>query len=135
MELISWESNYSVKVGSIDADHKKLVEILNSLFMAMSKGEGSKIISDLVKELQRYTIYHFSREESFFRITGYPNTQKHIEEHKQFIGKVKEYKEKVDKGNNDFSPEMLAYLKDWLLNHILVTDKAYSEHFVKHGIA
>jgi len=68
MGLISWENSYSVKVGSIDADHKKLVEILNSLFTAMSKGEGSKMISDLVKELHRYTIYHFSREEAFFRL-------------------------------------------------------------------
>jgi hemerythrin-like metal-binding protein len=135
MGLISWENSYSVKVGSIDADHKKLVEILNSLFTAMSKGEGSKMISDLVKELHRYTIYHFSREEAFFRITGYPNAQKHIEEHKQFIGKVKEFQEMVDKGKNDFSPNMLAFLKEWILNHIMVTDKAYSEHFVKHGIA
>lgn len=135
MELFSWKNDYSVKVGSIDSDHQKLFDIINLLFTAMSKGEGRQVISDLVKELQSYTIYHFNREETFFRITNYPNAASHLEQHKIFVNKVKEYKEKVDKGNNNFSPEMLTYLKDWLLNHILVTDKAYSDHFTKHGIA
>ena len=134
MELFSWKNDYSVKVGSIDSDHQKLFDIINSLFTAMSKGEGRQVISGLVKELQSYTIYHFNREETFFRVTSYPNAANHLEQHKIFVSKVKEYKEKVDKGNNNFSPEMLAYLKDWLLNHILVTDKAYSDHFTKNGI-
>ena len=92
MELFSWKNDYSVKVGSIDSDHQKLFDIINSLFTAMSKGEGRQVISGLVKELQSYTIYHFNREETFFRVTSYPNAANHLEQHKIFVSKVKEYK-------------------------------------------
>lgn len=134
MNIVEWKPEYSVAVESIDKDHQKLFEIVNRLFRSMSKGEGSKIISSLVDELQSYTIYHFNREETFFRLTNYPNAYIHQQEHASFIVKVKDFKQKINSGNVSFSPDLLEFLRDWLMNHIMNSDKMYSEHLKKYGI-
>ena len=134
MSMIEWKQDYSVSVNSIDDDHKKLIGIINQLFNAMTKGEGSKVVSPLVDELQKYTIYHFNREETYFRMTNYSNAPVHVKEHAFFVEKVKEFKVRVSSGNLTFSPDLLNFLRDWLLNHITNSDKAYSEHFKKFGL-
>ena len=56
MGIVGWNNSYSVAVDSIDSDHKQLISIINQLFNAMTKGEGSKVLSPLVDELYKYTI-------------------------------------------------------------------------------
>ncbi len=134
MGIVDWNNKYSVAVDSIDNDHKQLISIINQLFNAMTKGEGSKVLSPLVDELYKYTIYHFNREETYFRMTNYPNALQHNQEHAMFIQKVNEFKAKVNSGKLDFSPDMLNFLRDWLLHHITNVDAMYAEHFNKYGI-
>ena len=134
MGIVDWNSNYSVAVDSIDNDHKQLISIINRLFNAMTKGEGAKVLSSLVDELYKYTIYHFNREETFFRMTNYTNALQHNQEHAMFIQKVNEFKAKVNSGKLDFAPDMLTFLRDWLINHITNVDAMYSSHFTKYGL-
>jgi hemerythrin len=134
MGIVDWTDKYSVAIESIDNDHKQLIGIINQLFNAMTKGEGAKVISPLVDELQKYTVYHFNREETFFRMTNYPNAFQHNQEHALFIQKVKEFKTKIGSGNTTFSPDLLNFLRDWLLNHITNVDAMYAEHFKKYGL-
>ncbi|MGD9978456.1 MAG: bacteriohemerythrin [Bacteroidales bacterium] len=134
MGIFEWKDNYSVSINSIDNDHKRLFELMNQLFDAMTKGEGSKILLPLVDELHRYTAYHFNREEVYFRTTNYPNAQQHVQQHTAFVDKVGEFKAKISAGKLDIAPDLLQFLRDWLLNHILKVDRMYTEHFKKFGV-
>lgn len=132
--MIEWKQDYSVSVASIDDDYKKLIAIINQLLNAMTKGEGAKVLAPLIDELYKYTVYHFNREETYFRMTNYANTDMHIKEHAYFVNKIKEFKDRVSAGNVSFSPDLFSFLRDWLLKHITLTDKMYSDHFLKSGL-
>ncbi|MDR3572456.1 MAG: hypothetical protein P4L50_01225 [Anaerolineaceae bacterium] len=44
-------------------------------------------------------------------------------QHEAFKAKVNEYRTKVEKGHVETSLQGATFLKDWLLNHILVEEK------------
>lgn len=134
MAIVNWKSEYSVSVKSIDEDHQKLFNLLNQLFDAMTKGRGTEVINDIISELERYAVFHFGREESYFRVTNYPFTQQHIKEHQFFKQKVAELKKDVASNKGMVAPDLLGFLSDWLKNHIAKSDKAYEEHFKKYGV-
>ncbi len=58
----------------------------------------------------------------------FPGLSKHKEEHEAFTKKVIEFEEKFLHGSVVLSQEIIIFLKDWLLNHIQVTDKNYSPY-------
>lgn len=134
MKIAYWKQEFSVSVKSIDEDHQKLFDLLNNLFEAMTRGQGKEIINGIVKDLEDYTVYHFNREETYFRVTNYPQSKSHIEEHQFFRNKVAEIKKAIQVNNGSIAPELLGFLSDWLKNHIAKSDKAYEEHFKKHGV-
>lgn len=135
MVIVSWKPEYSVSVKSIDEDHQKLFGMLNQLFDAMTKGRGKEIINDIISELEKYAVFHFGREESYFRVTNYPFTSQHIKEHQFFKQKVAELKKNVASNKGMVAPDVLGFLSDWLTNHIAKSDKAYEEHFKKFNLA
>jgi len=134
MQIVFWKPEYSVGVKSIDDDHRKLIDILNRFFEAMTKGQGKIIIGEIIKELEDYAFYHFNREETFFRLTNYPESDEHVKEHQFFKQKLMEMKKEVENGTSSTTPELLVFLRDWLLHHIVSVDKAYESHFRKYGI-
>ena len=134
MNIAFWKPEYSVSVKSIDADHQKLFDLLNQLFEAMSKGQSKNVLTEIIGELERYTIYHFHREETYFRITNYPQKDAHIEQHQYYVKKIAEMRKQYEKDSSAVSAELLGFLSNWLKEHILVTDKAYQEHFKKHSV-
>jgi hemerythrin len=133
MALFQWRDEFSMKVPSIDAQHRKLVEMLNSLHDGMLSGTTKEKLAPLLNGLIEYTATHFAHEEEYFATYQYPDAQKHTQEHQKLVKQVLDFKEKFDSGRASINMELMVFLKDWLLKHILGSDKGYSKHFVEHG--
>ena len=64
MSLIEWTYDFEVYNDEIDDQHKKIIELYNELYMAMSKGDAQSVLSTILAELISYSKYHFETEES-----------------------------------------------------------------------
>lgn len=133
MALINWDDSYSVKVNLIDEQHKKLVALINELHEAMKAGKAKDKLGSILNDLVNYTVYHFQTEETFFKKTNFPESADHQKKHNDLVAQVKEVKEKFDSGSYVLAAEVMNFLKDWLLNHILKSDKKFGEFVVKNG--
>ena len=134
MAVIKWNESLSVKIASIDAQHQKLVELLNTFYDNISKGTHKDKMLSLIGELKEYTVNHFSTEEKYMKQTAYPDSVAHMAEHKKFIASVLNFEERYKSGKMLLSIEVTNFLKDWISNHITGTDKKYTEWFTKHGV-
>ena len=134
MEFITWRDSYSVKVPSIDEQHQKLVSLINHLYNKFYEGLDKNDLENLFGELEQYAVYHFSYEERFMKLYGYKDLQEHQEEHESFKEKIAEYKQNLDPGNTTYIIDLVNFLKDWLLKHIMGTDRKYSELFQQKGL-
>ena len=64
MAQFLWTDDLSTGNSMIDNDHRKLINMANSFFDAMSNGQGNEIQSKVLNNLIAYTKEHFSREEA-----------------------------------------------------------------------
>lgn len=126
MALIEWNDDLSVGVALFDNQHKKLVEQLNTLHAAMLEGKSTDVLGSIFKELSDYTGYHFASEEDAFFKYGYPETDVHIDEHSKLLNKVADLCTQYKKGTLVVSIELLDFLRGWVSDHIMKTDKKYS---------
>lgn len=133
MAFFNWNDNLSVGVKASDDDHKKLIDMLNSLYEGMKNGHGKEVVGRVLDDLVRYTKFHFAREEDFFAKTGYPAVE-HKKEHKELMKQAEELQSRYKSGECSLSIETLDFLKDWLTIHIQSTDKKYSSHLNAAGI-
>ena len=134
MSLITWTNDLSVKVTQIDEQHKKLVDLINSLHGAMKERKANEVLGKIIEELVAYAVEHFRTEEKYFDEFGYLKATLHRKEHKDFVNKVAAFKSDFDSGKMMLSMEIMDFLKDWLINHIKKTDMEYSDFFVEKGL-
>ncbi len=134
MNLIEWEDKYSVKIKHIDEQHKKLVGMINELHNAMTKGQGKLVIDGILKKMTAYTVQHFKSEEVLFDQYGYPAAEKHKAEHASFVEKVTDFYGKFEAGKLFLSIEVMDFLSDWLVTHIVGSDKQYSAFLNSKGV-
>lgn len=123
MPFIIWTNIYETSVQEIDNQHKKLVGMINTLFDSITVKDRQDILNKTFTELVNYTIYHFNFEEDMMLKSGYRAFQNHKNEHSCFVEKVNYYAAKLDINDNKELLEVINFLKDWLLKHILVVDK------------
>ncbi len=130
-QLLAWSDKFSVGCEQIDKQHKVLVDLVNKLYDAFVHAKANQVITEILNEMAKYTVYHFSTEEDLFEKYGYSDKENHKNEHELFVKKVKEFIEKVENGEFTVSYEVMIFLKDWLSNHILKTDMKYTEVICK----
>jgi len=134
-DFIEWSDEISVGIQEIDEQHKKLVNLINRLYDAMTLGEDKVAVAkDVLNELVQYTIIHFAVEECLFRIFEYPNYRAHCDMHEDLRNQVDEINKKVQNGERLITPELLFFLRKWITNHIMVEDKKYSPFLLKKGM-
>ena len=132
--LIEWGPKYHIGIKSIDDQHKILVDLINDLYDAFGSQKNKKVIKKVIKELLDYTVYHFGNEEESFKKIGYKESDNHQIQHEKFIEKIETFGKEFEEGDASLSFEILDFLKNWLLNHILKIDTKYVPHFKEHGI-
>jgi hemerythrin-like metal-binding protein len=131
--LLTWASSLESGVGEIDNQHKKLINIANRLSEAMQTGAGQQAVGKLLDELISYTASHFSYEEGLMErhgVTGVPN---HKALHAKLVEDVLAHQSRFKNGQS-LSTEVMAFLRDWLVNHILKTDKAFGRELGRLGV-
>lgn len=134
MSFIVWQSKYETGVMSIDNDHRNLISMIENLYSAISKGESKNVIDIIVNGLSEYAIVHFNREEMLMKSIGFEGFEKHKDSHKTFADKVNSFQQMLASGQQDISVEVVAFLRDWLINHIQNIDMQFVDEFKKHGI-
>jgi hemerythrin len=128
MPFVEWNESYSVKVPEIDQQHRKLLAIINNLHEAMSTGGAPAKIRAVLQELVSYTRFHFGHEEKMLEAAAYPTLEYHKAIHKSMVAQVEGFGAQVAESNAATPLKLMAFLKDWLTNHILQTDMRYSSH-------
>lgn len=132
--LINWSNDYSLDIKQIDDQHRILVDLINQLYGAFKKGTAKKQFVTIIKGLVDYTDYHFGVEEKYFKDFGYEESSGHVEQHSAFVNKIKEFQKAFDAGEVTVTYDLMSFLKDWLVNHILVSDRKYIDLFKNKGI-
>ena len=64
---------------------------------------------------------------------NYPGYVYHKGEHTQFVSKVAAFQADCEAGKVAMSLEVLSFLKDWVSNHIQITDKKYGHSLMTMG--
>jgi hemerythrin len=134
MALIEWNDSLSVNIVEIDQQHRKLVGMINHLNDAMRQGKGKESLSKIINGLVAYAGTHFRTEEKYFDEFGYPDKDRHRQEHKGFTRKVAAFKDEFEAGKRMLSMEIMMFLSDWLQNHIKVVDKKYAPFLNAKGL-
>lgn len=130
--MFAWKEEYSIGNSVIDDQHKRLFELGRQIHALLKQKRGMDKYDDLmvlIKELADYTIYHFDFEEGMLEAVGYPDLERHHEEHRKFNEKLDEVaSQDVDQFQNKVAFEMLGFVADWIERHILDTDFKYKEY-------
>ncbi|GAM07906.1 methyl-accepting chemotaxis protein 4 [Geobacter sp. OR-1] len=132
--IIKWNNWMTVQVSSFDEAHKKLIGMIGQLNDALQHGKTEAVIQEILQALAAYCKEHFAEEERLMEKHGYPTFQEHKQVHDTFISKVGEVIR--DYHEHKISPsQIMNLLSDWLMTHILKTDKKYGDFFNAKGVA
>lgn len=142
-------------IPSIDEEHRALLHCLQDL---QKENIGQEAWIACHQTLQRYAEEHFAHEESMLVACGYPEQEQHKRLHADFRDKVEalgtiihagesRQDDTIDQTIRDVkkqlgrtsvipaSPKirMVAFLVQWLLQHVNGHDQAFVEHIKKHS--
>jgi len=133
MALIQWAPVLSVGVTQFDNEHKKLVDMVNNLYDAIKAGKANSAIGTILDELVRYTGSHFGAEERLMQQHGYSGLAKHKAEHAALVKQVLEIQKGFKEGKA-LPQNLLQFLRDWLMKHIVGEDKQYGPFLNTKGV-
>lgn len=130
MAYFEWADDLVIDGGPIDADHRRLVDLVNELHTATSEGRGMEIVDKILDTLIAYTAEHLQREEARMASVNFPNLAQHKVGHEKFIENIRRLKKKYDAGSITVASQLSTILRDWLSLHIRRSDKELLE-FIK----
>jgi hemerythrin len=120
------KANFYTGIEMIDSEHKRLFDIAESAYQLLQNDFIADKYDDvitLLQELIDYTKTHFADEEKYMEETGYRRILSQKVMHREFIDKL----DSIDMNEVDADPvhtinEILKFLNDWLVEHILKMD-------------
>ena len=123
---MSWTDSLLTGINEIDQQHQVLFDVLARLELAVSSEDKWSAVHFAIVDLTNYINVHFAVEEALMRMHGYPELDAHIAAHRAFSTDLADIKQHSIR--QDVSDEMLLMVRNWLVEHIGVVDKAYVPH-------
>jgi methyl-accepting chemotaxis protein len=121
---LEWSDAWVSGHPTIDADHKMLLQYVNELNQAMVEGKGRDIAAGVLDKLVSYTREHFAREEAIWEKGGLVSLAQHRKIHADLVGKVEQFQRAFLAGQATLTTDLMAFLREWLIDHVFKTDKA-----------
>lgn len=118
---------FKTGISLIDEEHKVLFDIIGKIYKAIENElvhDKFDLILDILDELKEYTSVHFADEENYMKEIGYEGLAQQQLLHEKFIETLENVNlDQVDDNQEAYLYEVLNFLQNWLINHILKVDK------------
>lgn len=128
------QDEYQHGIMWMDWQHNDLIKEFNSLHDACEEGSCALTLMKSSKALERYVEEHFGLEESYMQKFNYPDFKKHQREHLTFRQKFKDFQATGLDGEKKVGTDLLWMMMDWIMKHIMVTDKELARFLAKKGV-
>ena len=115
----------------MDAHHRIFFEMIKEFSKHTGKND-QEAIKRRIEFLLEYAAMHLGAEEKLMRQANYPELDEHKAVHDAFVRKLLSTKESFDKDPTSVTAEgILEVMQDWLVNHIVGSDKRYMPYVQK----
>ena len=122
---------YLTGVELVDEEHKELFRNIGQVREVMADGLKSDKYNELIRSLENLRAnmkYHFKDEEEYLRSIQYEGLEAQKVAHEAFCARLDEIDlNEIDVHQEEMIDELMAFLTEWLVNHILHMDKKFSQ--------
>jgi hemerythrin len=134
MVFFDWSDDLSVNIAEIDAQHMRLVEMLNELYENMTNEHRTAVLGKVLTGMVEYAKTHFATEERYMTKYDFPGYAEHKAEHEDFLAKADDLLDRYANDPTLLSVETGRFLREWLDQHITGTDKLYGPFLNDKGV-
>lgn len=125
--MYEFKEEYKIGIDFIDEQHRVLFDIADKTYNLLKNefiiDKYDKIVT-LIEELQQYAKFHFTAEEEYMKRINYKRMFTQKVAHDAFIKKMNDIDfSKIDENQDEYILSILKFLNDWLVEHILKSDK------------
>ena len=129
--MYEMKDEFKTGIEIIDNEHKMLFEIADKIYN-LSKNEfiidKYDRIVNLIEELKGYAALHFRDEEAYMESINYKKMFTQKVDHDNFIKKLNQINlNDLDANQEEYILELLDFINDWLVSHILEKDKLIAQ--------
>ena len=133
MPYLNWSADLETGIDIIDQDHKVLVDLLNQVHDCLGDEEEAVTLGSVLNALVDYTEYHFAREERIMRAALYPKYEAHQSVHEALLKRTNEIRARQARDPASINgPDVMEFLRTWLIEHILKQDFQYRGAVMAH---
>jgi hemerythrin len=137
---IIWRKNMSVSNDTIDHDHHFMVNFVNTIELVLQAPDEKKMLLEVFEQLYEYAVNHFKREETIQRKIEYPKSIQHKNSHSTLLKQLETLIKEINEINspeeiNKKAPEIIEFVRSWLLNHVFNEDMLLKPYLEKHARA
>lgn len=127
--MYQMKPEYYTGIEAIDQEHTRLFELAQQTHDLLNNDiliDKADSITHLISELIDYTRTHFTHEEAYQKSINYPYIAEHASQHRQFEDSLAQID--LDTLSDDYDEQnetienILEFLINWLINHILKVD-------------
>jgi hemerythrin len=129
MGVIKWRDSYNTGVAQFDQEHHKIIELIDAMYIALRDKQGKESIEKVCRKAVSYTEVHLANEEQALISINYPGLEEQMTEHARMKKEVEKFQELIASNSMEGATGLYHFLRDWLINHILVCDKKYGSYF------
>ncbi|MDR2587805.1 MAG: bacteriohemerythrin [Spirochaetales bacterium] len=132
-ELVTWSPTFSVGIKLIDDQHKELLKLTNDLFNHCIGDEKAErmYFQKVIHSAVSYIKVHFATEEKIMLKTNFPGYAEHKKQHDSFILTIVDQAKTFEEARQFSLSTITKFLKNWILEHIAISDKQYFDYFRK----
>jgi len=121
--FVEWNDYLKIDVEDLDAQHKRLTNIVNNFYNIVLSGRNNLAVEEKVlQDLFDYGKEHFVTEESLMRKNAYPGFSEHRAEHNEHTSRLVELYER-HQSEKLIARDILDFIKKLLKGHILKADR------------
>ncbi|HNW52586.1 MAG TPA: hemerythrin family protein [Prolixibacteraceae bacterium] len=123
-----WTDELSIGNVRIDNDHKKLLEVYDDLVDLIEHNGSNEDFAKILSKMTDYVFKHLKNEEKYMEEFGYPKLKEHQQFHRNYNYKVSMYNFNLLGSNPPNPHEIIEYIREWWINHILKHDIDYENY-------
>ena len=121
-------------IRAIDEDHAAMGRQIDRFMGLLDADAAQEPLAQAANDFFQMTMNHFAAEERLMEITGYPDMERHADQHALLMRILLDWwRGFVSGGAYTLPRDDRAFLVEWFADHIDTEDRWLAEHLRQHG--